>query len=352
MSGIVTAGFIGGGFQILGGFLGMGAAKKRERAAAIEKAGLQRKLNSLENSRQAIVNPADGVSNLSGLAQDLSSSLSNPFGNLSVATQAAEIQIEQADISLANTLDTLRSTGAGAGGATALAQAALQSKKGVSASIEKQEVNNEQLRAQGEQQLNQMRMQEGARVQGLQINEGGRVQGMEMQGRQFAFQAQENREGAQLDRVSAQLSGAAQRQSQAQSDRTGALTGMMSGIGSAVGTVATGLAAQNATPFQPSGGTGNNFTNAELGQLNSLNTTLSNATWPSDRRLKKNIKLIGYSPKGLKIYAFEYIDNKLGEGVFQGVMSDEIPNEAVVKNSDGFDRVNYSKLDVEFKLIK
>ena len=51
--------------------------------------------------------------------QDLSSSLSNPFCNLSVATQAAEIQIEQADISLANTLDTLRSTGAGAGGATA-----------------------------------------------------------------------------------------------------------------------------------------------------------------------------------------------------------------------------------------
>ena len=356
MSGIVTAGFIGGGFQILGGFLGMGAAKKREKAAAKEKAGLQRKLNSLENSRQAIVNPAEGVSNLSGLAQDLSSSLSNPFGNLSVATQAAEIEIEQADISLANTLDTLRSTGAGAGGATALAQAALQSKKGVSASIEKQEANNEQLRAQGEQQLNQMRMQEGARVQGLQINEGGRVQGMEMQGRQFAFQAQENREGAQLDRVSAQLSGAAQRQSQAQSDRTGALTGMMSGIGSAVGTVATGLAAQNATPYQPSGGSFtdsmNNNNAFNVGNSSSILDTPPPMDIYSDRRLKKNIKLIGYSPKGLKIYAFEYIDNKLGEGVFQGVMSDEIPNEAVVKNSDGFDRVNYSKLDVEFKLIK
>ena len=63
------------------------------------------------------------------------------------------MQIEQADISLANTLDTLRSTGASAGGATALAQAALQSKKGVSANIEQQEANNERLRAQGEQQL-------------------------------------------------------------------------------------------------------------------------------------------------------------------------------------------------------
>ena len=228
----------------------MGAAKKRERAAAAEKASLQRKLNNLEANRQAIVNPAEGVTNLSGLAKDLSSSLSNPFENLSVATKAAEMQIEQADISLANTLDTLRATGSGAGGATALAQAALQSKKGVSASIEKQEANNEQLRAQGEQQLNQMRMQEGARVQGLQIGEGGRVRGMEMQGRQFAFNAQETREGAQLDRVSAQLSGAAQRESQAQSDRTGALTGMISGVGSAVGGVATGLAAQNASPYQ------------------------------------------------------------------------------------------------------
>ena len=250
MSGIVTAGFIGAGTQILGGLFGMGAAKKRERAAAAEKASLQRKLNNLEANRQAIVNPAEGVTNLSGLAKDLSSSLSNPFENLSVATKAAEMQIEQADISLANTLDTLRATGSGAGGATALAQAALQSKKGVSASIEKQEANNEQLRAQGEQQLNQMRMQEGARVQGLQIGEGGRVQGMEMQGRQFAFNAQENREGAQLDRVSAQLAGAAQRESQAQSDRTGALTGMISGVGSAVGGVATGLAAQNASPYQ------------------------------------------------------------------------------------------------------
>ena len=71
-----------------------------------------------------------------------------------------------------------------------------------------------------------------------------------MQGRKFAFNAQEQREGAQLDRVSAQLAGAAQRESQAQSDRTGALTGMISGVGSAVGGVATGLAAQNASPYQ------------------------------------------------------------------------------------------------------
>jgi hypothetical protein len=71
----------------------------------------------------------------------------------------------------------------------------------------------------------------------------------------------------------------------------------------------------------------------------------------SDRRLKKNIKSIGLSPKGLKIYTFEYIDDKYGNGTFQGVMSDEVPAEAVIKGVDGYDRVNYSLLDVEFKQI-
>ena len=71
----------------------------------------------------------------------------------------------------------------------------------------------------------------------------------------------------------------------------------------------------------------------------------------SDRKLKKNIKLMGYSPSGLKIYAFEYIDKVFGKGVFQGVMSDEIPQLAVIKHPDGYDMVDYSKLDVEFKQI-
>ena len=68
----------------------------------------------------------------------------------------------------------------------------------------------------------------------------------------------------------------------------------------------------------------------------------------SDRRLKKDIKLIGLSPAGLKIYSFKY---KNGEDSYQGVMSDEIPSYAVVKNTDGYDMVDYSKLDVEFKKI-
>ena len=71
----------------------------------------------------------------------------------------------------------------------------------------------------------------------------------------------------------------------------------------------------------------------------------------SDRRLKKNIEYMFDSPSGLPVYNFEYIDVKYGSGVHQGVMSDEIPLEAVITHSDGFDRVNYSLLDVEFKKV-
>ena len=240
MSGIMAGALISGGIQILGGILGGGAAKKRERAARREKAKLNRKLNYLENNRQPITDPYAGVTSLAGLATDLSSQLTNNMANLSVATQAAEMEIEQADISLANTLDTIRATGAGAGGATALAQAALSSKKGVSASIESQEAQNEKLRAQGEQQLQDQRMAEQQRLQGIQISEGQRVQGARAQGAAFTFGAKEEREMQQLDRVSAQISGAEARQAQAGADRTGALTGMIGGLASTFGSAVAG----------------------------------------------------------------------------------------------------------------
>ena len=191
---IIGGALIAGGIQVIGGLFGAGQAKKRARAAQAEKDRLQRKLTNLENNRQDIINPYENISDLSSLATDLSGQMSNPFADLSVATQAAEMEIEQADISLANTLDTIRATGASAGGATALAQAALSSKKGVSASIEQQEAQNEKLRAQGEQQLEQQRVAEQRRLQGIQIGEGQRMQGLDAAGKQFMFGAQETRE--------------------------------------------------------------------------------------------------------------------------------------------------------------
>ena len=70
----------------------------------------------------------------------------------------------------------------------------------------------------------------------------------------------------------------------------------------------------------------------------------------SDRNIKKNINKIGESDSGLNIYSFEYKDTVHGEGLYQGVMSDEVPSEAVIR-MDGYDAVNYTMLDVEFKRI-
>ena len=199
---------IGGVASIAGGLFGSSAAKKRERAARREKKRLQNKLNTLEANRQEIVNPY----------QDLSSMISNPFANLSVATQAAEMKIEQADISLANTLDVVRATG-GSGSATALAQAALRSKKGVTASIEAQEKSNEDKRAQGEQQVQQRKMAEEQRMQRADVA-----------GKQFVFGATESRQQGEIDRTYGEMMGAAQDQAQAKADQTGAMTGMFGSL--------------------------------------------------------------------------------------------------------------------------
>ena len=209
---------IGGAMSIAGGLFSAGAAKKRARRAAQERRNLTNKLNTLEKNRQEIINPYEGI-------EDLSSIISNPFSNLSVATGAAEMQIEQADISLANTLDTIRQTGGGAGGATALAQAALQSKKGVSASIETQEKANEDKKAQGEQALQQQKMAEAQRLQNADVA-----------GEQFMFSTREGRELQQLDRTAAMLGQAKSAEAQANQDQASAIGGMFNTLGSIAST--------------------------------------------------------------------------------------------------------------------
>tara|TARA_R110000803_G_scaffold182012_1_gene244364 strand:+ start:506 stop:1249 length:744 start_codon:yes stop_codon:yes gene_type:complete len=243
---MVTVGIISGVGSAITGIFGASSAKKRARAAAREKRRLSAQITSLENSRQQVINPYSDTKNLSNLASDLSGGMSNPFASLGVATQAAEIQMEQTDIALANTLDTLRSTGASAGGATALAQAALQSKKGIAASIEQQEAANEKARAQGEQQLQQMKTSEAQRIQSIALSEGSRVQGAQAQGKAFEFNARENREAGKLDRVSAQLSGAQAREAQAQSDKTSAITGAIGGLTSIAGSYMSAYGTMNA----------------------------------------------------------------------------------------------------------
>jgi hypothetical protein len=153
------------------------------------------------------------------------------------------MQAEEADMSLANTLDTLKETGSSAGGATALAQAALKSKQGISANIEQQEAANEKLRAQGEADMERMKMAEAQRIQGVQISEAQRIQGAEAAGKQFMFGAREGREQQKIDRVAAQLGGAQAQEGQARANYTSALTGMIGGIASTAGSYMSALGA-------------------------------------------------------------------------------------------------------------
>ena len=124
-----------------------------------------------------------------------------------------------------------------AGGATALAQAALRSKKEVTASIEMQEAQNEKLRAQGEQSLQAAQMAEKVRVQGVAMSEAQRVQTAEASGKQFVWQNTENRETAKMDRVQSQIDGAQAAAAQHNADATAALTGTIGGVANVMGTV-------------------------------------------------------------------------------------------------------------------
>jgi hypothetical protein len=178
--GVMTAVAIGAGVYTA-------VMAKKERDEAVELAETKSEaLTDLENNRQDVVNPyAD---------------LSNQYANLGVATQAAKFQAEESDKALANTLDTLRAGGYGAGGATALAMAAAKSKQGVAASIESQEAKNEQLKAQGAQQVEQM----------------------VAQGEGMKWQRQEEREMQKLDRTQAEIDNAKAQESASEAAMMGA----------------------------------------------------------------------------------------------------------------------------------
>jgi hypothetical protein len=174
-----------------------------------------------------------------------------------------------------------------------------------------QEANNNQLRAQGEQNLQATKLSEAKRVQGALMGEAGRMQQTEVSGKEFVYSETERRETEQLNRKQAQITGQAQAAAQARSDQSAAISSGLTAAGDITGALIN----------------------------------------KSDRRLKNSIKIIGVSESGLKIYSFKYNNTVHGKGTYQGVMSDEIPQEAVIKHSDGFDRVDYSLLDVDFKQI-
>jgi len=68
----------------------------------------------------------------------------------------------------------------------------------------------------------------------------------------------------------------------------------------------------------------------------------------SDRRLKKDIKLIGRTDEGLNVYEFRYLD---GSGPYIGVMAQEVAEvkpEALGPTVNGYMTVDYSKINPNF----
>lgn len=220
--------------------------------------------------------------------------LENTAEDLTVNTQAADFQKQQSMQSQANIMGQMKGA-AGGSGIAALAQSlasqgSLDAQK-ASASIGAQEQANQQLK-----------VQEASRIQGLE------------------------REGELISR-------------QGEFGKISSLMGM------SADEMANYQAQENAMNQQVGEGLGEVAGSAEyISQMEKKPPA-------SDRKLKKDIKQISLSPSGLKIYSFEYIDESFGKGAWQGVMSDEIPQRAVIKHEDGYDRVDYSQLDVEFKQI-
>jgi len=204
------------GISFIGGLMQSSRARRAAQDARRNQLNMERKISEFEQNRQDVINPYAGITSLANM-------IKNPFANLQVATRGAEMKAEEVDLSLANTLDTLRATGSGAGGATALAQAALRSKINIAANVEQQEAQNARMRAQGEFQADQLRMKEAMRIQGAQA-----------QGKAFMFNAQERRDMQSLNRMSAMAGGYAQQAagySQQASAGMGQALGSLAGLG-------------------------------------------------------------------------------------------------------------------------
>jgi len=107
----------------------------------------------------------------------------------------------------------------------------------LAANIEQQEARNEELKARGQQQLDQIKMSEQQRLQNVSISEGQRLQTTDAAGKQFVFEQQENRTNADLDRASGQERQAQQNISDANSAKSSAIAGGFSAIGSMAGSV-------------------------------------------------------------------------------------------------------------------
>ena len=242
----------------------------------------------------------------------------NVYEEAEVNTAAAEFAMEQANQQRANIMQSLKEAAGGtgvAGLAQALAgQGILQSRQ-AAIDIGKQEQAARQMGLAGEQWVQEAEIGQRATMLGMGMGEmagarAGYQQSVANIQSAYGMQAQMKASEAQM-----------------YSQQHSATVGAIAGVGGAL-LAGAGAASMTVPAF--------------LG-------------FTSDRDLKKNIKKMGKSDSGLNIYSFEWKDKKMGEGVYQGVMSDDLPkkirDKAVSTGEDGYDVVDYSVLDVEFKRI-
>ena len=204
--------------------LGMGlyqnhVAQEEARRQKIEARKQEAELAKLEALRQPVINQADEI-------RALKEQVTNPYQNLGVAMQGVNIKMQETDEALANTLNAINQSGAGAGAATALARQAAASKAQVAATIEKQELQNQQLYLQGEQQKvgQQMALEQAA----IQEEIG-------------AFGRQEERDIMKMGRLAGLQQNALQMAAQYGQMGQSAMTAGLTGFASGLGTVAQGI---------------------------------------------------------------------------------------------------------------
>ena len=273
-----------------------------------------------------------GLTNQYAGLQNRFAGMENTMEDLTVNQQQAQFEKEMAQQQQADTMSKFAGSAGGsgiAGLAQAMSGAQSQQRQRAGASIGQQESANQMAAAQQAAQIQQMEASGASAVDLAKAGGGERTQMAIAGGAQAAMQL-----GSQAE--------LAQAQGLQQAD------------------IARGQGAMDAQKIRLQGAADSRELQIQMqqGELSFLAGLKeageankdADTAGKSDRRLKKNITKIGESISGLNIYSFEYKNPLDGEGFFQGVMSDEVPQEAVINNGE-YDMVNYSLLDVEFKQI-
>jgi hypothetical protein len=268
-----------------------------------------------------MTNPFAGMGNpLAGMQTEFE----NKFEDIGVDTKAAELANKQFQQNQASQLEAMKTMGMTGGSVQAMANAALQQAATTRADIGGQEREGKIMSAKGAAQVQQME----ADAKEKKMRAGHDVDKMIRQG-QFDVDKLVGTTQLDIDKT--------RREGQWKTEM--AIRGGEMDIQNLELQKLQGMAALQAGLLEGSRA-------AEEADKTWLERNFS------DRKLKKNITVIGKSSSGINIYSFEYKDSKFGEGIWQGVMSDEIPSEAVTRHEDGYDMVDYSKIDVDFIKIK